>query len=192
MGGGSQKWDALKSKLSSLTDYLPDFLKPDGDKPRAPQIKTGSGLALPPGGFPAFAGMYDRGGFIPSGQFGVAGENGPELISGPANVTSRRSTAQLAALAALALGGAAATGEAKPLHPLSLPAQAYRQDVARTKSAAGAVPAVSIHAPITIVQQPGQSQQDLVDEVMRRLEAKERQAQARARSSYRDRGGFDE
>ncbi|NIG15877.1 phage tail tape measure protein [Pantoea sp. Cy-640] len=192
LAGVSQKWDALKSKLSSLADYLPDFLKPDGDKPRAPQVKTGSGLALPPGGFPAFAGMYDSGGFIPSGQFGVAGENGPELVSGPANVTSRRSTAQLAALAALALGGAAATGEAKPLHPLSLPAQAYRQDVARTKSAAGAVPAVSIHAPITIVQQPGQSQQDLVDEVMRRLEAKERQAQARARSSYRDRGGFDE
>lgn len=192
LAGVSQKWDALKSKLSSLTDYLPDFLKPDGDKPRAPQVKTGGGVALPPGGFPAFAGMYDSGGFIPSGQFGVAGENGPELVSGPANVTSRRSTAQLAALAALALGGAAATGEAKPLHPLSLPAQAYRQDVARTKSAAGAVPAVSIHAPITIVQQPGQSQQDLVDEVMRRLAVKERQAQARARSSYRDRGGFDE
>lgn len=192
LAGVSQKWDALKSKLSSLTDYLPDILKPDGDKPRAPQVKTGGGVSLPPGGFPAFAGMYDSGGFIPSGQFGVAGENGPELVSGPANVTSRRSTAQLAALAALALGGAAANGEAKPLHPLSLPAQAYRQDVARTKSAAGAVPAVSIHAPITIVQQPGQSQQDLVDEVMRRLEAKERQAQARARSSYRDRGGFDE
>lgn len=192
LAGVSQKWDALKSKLSSLTDYLPDILKPDGDKPRAPQVKTGGGVSLPPGGFPAFAGMYDSGGFIPSGQFGVAGENGPELVSGPANVTSRRSTAQLAALAALALGGAAATGEAKPLHPLSLPPQAYRQDVARTKSAAGAVPAVSIHAPITIVQQPGQSQQDLVDEVMRRLEAKERQAQARARSSYRDRGGFDE
>ncbi|MBS0906858.1 phage tail tape measure protein [Pantoea dispersa] len=192
LAGVSQKWDALKSKLSSLTDYLPDFLKPDGDKPRAPQVKTGGGVSLPPGGFPAFAGMYDSGGFIPSGQFGVAGENGPELVSGPANVTSRRSTAQLAALATLALGGAAATGEAKPLHPLSLPAQAYRQDVARTKLAAGAVPAVSIHAPITIVQQSGQSQQDLVDEVMRRLEAKERQAQARARSSYRDRGGFDE
>lgn len=192
LAGVSQKWDALKSKLSSLTDYLPDFVKPDGDKPHALQVKAGSGVALPPGGFPAFAGMYDSGGFIPSGQFGVAGENGPELVSGPANVTSRRSTSKLAALAALALGGAAFTGEAKPLHPLSLPAQVYRQDAARTKSAAGALPAVSIHAPITIVQQPGQSQQDLVEEVMRRLEAKERQAQARARSSYRDRGGFDE
>jgi phage-related tail protein len=50
---------------------------------------------------------------------------------------------------------------------------------------------VSIHAPITIMQQPGQSAQDVADEVMRRLEAKERQAQSRARSSYRDRGGFE-
>lgn len=198
MVGISQKWDAIKNKLSSLTDYLPDFLKPGGDKsggpqlPRPAQAKTGGGVSLPPGGFPGFAGMYDSGGFIPSGQFGVAGENGPELVSGPANVTSRRSTARLAALAALTLGGAGATAEAKPLHPLSLPVQAYRQEAPRMSGSAtqGAVP--QIHASFTIVQQPGQSQQDLVDEVIRRLEAKERQAQARARSSYRDRGGFEE
>lgn len=197
MTGISQKWDAIKNKLSSLTDYLPDFLKPGGDKsggpqlPRAAQAKTGGGVSLPPGGFPAFAGMYDSGGFIPSGKFGVAGENGPELVSGPANVTSRRSTARLAALAALTLGGAA-TAETKPLHPLSLPVQAYRQEAPRMSGSATQGAAPQIHASFTIVQQPGQSQQDLVDEVMRRLEAKERQAQARARSSYRDRGGFEE
>jgi TP901 family phage tail tape measure protein len=197
MAGISQKWDAIKNKLSSLTDYLPDFLKPGGDKsgrpqlPRAAQAKTGGGVSLPPGGFPAFAGMYDSGGFIPSGKFGVAGENGPELIGGPANVTSRRSTARLAALAALTLGGAA-TAETKPLHPLSLPVQAYRQEAPRMSGSAAQGAAPQIHASFTIVQQPGQSQQDLVDEVMRRLEAKERQAQARARSSYRDRGGFEE
>lgn len=197
MAGISQKWDAIKNKLSSLTDYLPDFLKPGGDKsggpqlPRAAQAKTGGGVSLPPGGFPAFAGMYDSGGFIPSGKFGVAGENGPELVSGPANVTSRRSTARLAALAALTLGGAA-TAETKPLHPLSLPVQAYRQEAPRMSGSATQGAAPQLHASFTIVQQPGQSQQDLVDEVMRRLEAKERQAQARARSSYRDRGGFEE
>lgn len=197
MAGISQKWDAIKNKLSSLTDYLPDFLKPGGDKSGGPQlprpatVKTGGGVSLPPGGFPGFAGMYDSGGFIPSGQFGVAGENGPELVSGPANVTSRRSTARLAALVALTLGGAAAA-ETKPLHPLSLPVQAYRQEAPRMSGSAAQAAAPQIHASFTIVQQPGQSQQDLVDEVMRRLEAKERQAQARARSSYRDRGGFEE
>jgi len=197
MAGISQKWDAIKNKLSSLTDYLPDFLKPGGDKsggtqlPRPATVKTGGGVSLPPGGLPGFAGMYDSGGFIPSGQFGVAGENGPELVSGPANVTSRRSTARLAALAALTLGGAA-TAETKPLHPLSLPVQAYRQEAPRMSGSAAQAAAPQIHASFTIVQQPGQSQQDLVDEVMRRLEAKERQAQARGRSSYRDRGGFEE
>jgi hypothetical protein len=34
-----------------------------------------------------FAGFFANGGMIPSGQFGVVGERGPELISGPATVT---------------------------------------------------------------------------------------------------------
>jgi len=33
-----------------------------------------------------FAGFFANGGNIPSGQFGLVGERGPELISGPANV----------------------------------------------------------------------------------------------------------
>jgi hypothetical protein len=40
-----------------------------------------------------FAGAFDKGGFIPSGQIGLVGEFGPELIKGPANVTSRKETA---------------------------------------------------------------------------------------------------
>lgn len=43
----------------------------------------------------AFAGMFDTGGYIPKGQFGIVGEKGPELVSGPANVTSRRDTAAM-------------------------------------------------------------------------------------------------
>jgi len=35
---------------------------------------------LPPGGFPGFAGRNDSGDFNLSGQFGVAGENGPVLV----------------------------------------------------------------------------------------------------------------
>ena len=42
-----------------------------------------------------FAGFFDKGGNIPSGQFGIAGENGPEIIQGPANVTSTKDTAAM-------------------------------------------------------------------------------------------------
>lgn len=38
---------------------------------------------------------YDKGGYIPSGAVGLVGEIGPELISGPASVTSRRDTAKM-------------------------------------------------------------------------------------------------
>jgi len=34
-----------------------------------------------------FAGFFANGGLIPSGQFGIVGEQGPELVSGPAQVT---------------------------------------------------------------------------------------------------------
>lgn len=42
-----------------------------------------------------FAGFFDKGGRIPSGQVGMVGEVGPELVRGPAQVTSRRETAQM-------------------------------------------------------------------------------------------------
>jgi len=51
------------------------------------------------GGGGMFAGFFNKGGYIPAGQFGVAGESGPEIINGPANVTSTKATAK-------ALGGA--------------------------------------------------------------------------------------
>ena len=38
------------------------------------------------GGASSFAGLYANGGQIPSGKIGIAGEAGPELIRGPANV----------------------------------------------------------------------------------------------------------
>ena len=43
----------------------------------------------------SFAGFFDKGGNIPSGKFGIAGEYGPELIKGPATVTSRVDTAKI-------------------------------------------------------------------------------------------------
>ena len=44
--------------------------------------------------------MHDAGGRIPAGQLGIVGEKGPEIIAGPASVTSRRRTAALAREAA--------------------------------------------------------------------------------------------
>ena len=43
----------------------------------------------------SYSGAYDSGGKIPSGSVGLVGEIGPELVSGPANVTSRKETAEL-------------------------------------------------------------------------------------------------
>src|SRR5690606_9200377 len=41
-----------------------------------------------------FAGAFDKGGTIPSGQWGIVGEYGPEIVRGPAMVTSRVDTAR--------------------------------------------------------------------------------------------------
>ena len=40
--------------------------------------------------------MHDKGGFIGAGKMGIVGEYGPEIVRGPASVTSRRETADLA------------------------------------------------------------------------------------------------
>jgi hypothetical protein len=42
-----------------------------------------------------YSGAYDNGGRIPAGMWGIAGERGPEIIQGPANVTSRKDTASI-------------------------------------------------------------------------------------------------
>ncbi|MDH4581371.1 hypothetical protein E8F20_05710 [Pseudomonas sp. BN415] len=52
----------------------------------------GTGLA---GLFSSFAGLFDRGGPIPAGGWGIVGERGPEIVRGPANVTGRQETAQM-------------------------------------------------------------------------------------------------
>lgn len=40
----------------------------------------------------AIAGMFDQGGLIPAGKSGIVGEYGPEIVNGPAVVTSRKQT----------------------------------------------------------------------------------------------------
>ncbi|CAK8738165.1 hypothetical protein SODG_001964 [Sodalis praecaptivus] len=115
MEGINEKWQALKNKLTSLTDYLPDWMKGN--------TTVQATAALHP--LANYAGEHDRGGRIPSGRFGLVGEYGPEIISGPVNVTSRRATASLAA-AALMMGGMSSALAQAPLHPYSLPASHYR------------------------------------------------------------------
>lgn len=48
---------------------------------------AGIGSAMGGGSSSLFAGFFATGGQIPPGRFGVVGERGPELVSGPANVT---------------------------------------------------------------------------------------------------------
>lgn len=42
-----------------------------------------------------YSGAYDKGGYIPTGKFGLVGEIGPEFVHGPAHVTGREETARL-------------------------------------------------------------------------------------------------
>ncbi|WP_343460753.1 phage tail tape measure protein [Enterobacter hormaechei] len=138
-----------------------------------------------------FAGMYDNGGTIPRGQFGIVGENGPEIVNGPANVTSRRRTAALASVVAGVMGVAAAPAEAAPLHPYSLPTVAYKQSQPAKSASVPPVMHFETHAPITIYAQPGQSAQDIAREVARQLDERERKTRAKARSNFSDQGGYE-
>ena len=42
-----------------------------------------------------YSGAYDSGGNIPAGKFGIVGERGAEIVTGPATVTSRSDTKAL-------------------------------------------------------------------------------------------------
>lgn len=86
LNGINAKWETLKSKLSSVTDYLPDWMTGNNKASGKTQVQVVGGAAA---AAVPFAGMYDSGGAIPRGQFGIVGENGPEIVNGPANVTSR-------------------------------------------------------------------------------------------------------
>ncbi|WP_113649712.1 phage tail tape measure protein [Escherichia albertii] len=194
--------DSLKSGVSWLLDKL-GIVSKEAAKAKLPEsvtrqqpatVNADGKVMMPSGGFPSwgygFAGMYDSGGYIPRGQFGIVGENGPEIVNGPANVTSRRNTAALAAVVAGMMGVAAAPAELPPLHPLALPAKGGEAMVSR---AATVPPVHRIEAPTQIIiqTQPGQSAQDIAREVARQLDERERRLKAKARSNYSDQGGYD-
>ena len=196
-----QPLESLKSGVSWLLEKL-GIVSQEAAKAKLPDqvvkqqpatVNSDGKVVLPPGGFPmmGFAGMYDNGGAIPRGQFGIVGENGPEIVNGPANVTSRRRTAALASVVAGTLDMAAAPAEAAPLHPFSLPAMAYKQSQPAKAERAPTVMHFETHAPITIHAQPGQNPQDIAREVARQLDERERRTRAKARSNYSDQGGYE-
>lgn len=190
--------ESLKSGVSWLLEKLGIVSKEAAKaklpaqvtQPQSATVNSDGKVVLPPGGFPAYAGMYDTGGIIPRGQFGIVGENGPEIVNGPANVTSRRRTAALASVVAGVMGGAATPAEAAPLHPFSLPARAYQTQPVKADSPPSVI-RYEINAPIHIVAQPGQSAQDIAREVARQLDERERRARAKARSNFSDQGGYE-
>lgn len=190
--------ESLKSGVSWLLEKL-GIVSKEAAKAKLPAqvtqqqsatVNSDGKVVLPPGGFPAYAGMYDTGGIIPRGQFGIVGENGPEIVNGPANVTSRRRTAALASVVAGVMGVAATPAEAAPLHPFSLPASAYQTQPVKADSPSSVI-RYEINAPIHIVTQPGQSAQDIAREVARQLDERERRARAKARSNFSDQGGYE-
>lgn len=194
--------ESLKSGIAWLLDKL-DIVSKEAAKAKLPEsisrqqpatISTDGKVMLPPGGSPymgfGFAGMYDNGGAIPRGQFGIVGENGPEIVNGPANIMSRRRTAALAAATFFAAASTSSPLAAKPLHPFTLPAVEYQETQPRQRATRDSSP-VHNEFNIHIVQQPNQSQQSFVDEVMRRIKAEQRQADARTRSNFTDRGDFE-
>ncbi|WP_223940091.1 phage tail tape measure protein, partial [Aeromonas caviae] len=101
IGGISAKWEELKAKVKSITDILPDWMK-GGSSTKVAVQHSSTAPAVQARKEGGFAGFYDKGGLIPAGKWGVAGENGPEVVKGPANIISRRQTAAMASAALLA------------------------------------------------------------------------------------------
>jgi hypothetical protein len=71
--------ESLGSTVSSRFDGLRQTVSGLSSRFNIPDVFGGI--------FDKFAGFFATGGFIPSGQFGLVGERGPELISGPAQIT---------------------------------------------------------------------------------------------------------
>lgn len=175
-----EKWESLKAQFAELkqmaTNILPDWMLSDETK----AVRAMSQVTVIQAGMKS-AGMFDNGGFIPRGQLGIVGEYGPELVDGPAHITSRRKTAALAA-AALTIGSMTAT--AKPIHPYALPANSYQSaptTINQSNHAANTAPVT-----INVYPLPNQSANDIAREVARQLEQNQRREQARRLSRYQD------
>jgi len=73
---------------SFVASILEDLLRAQIQQSIAQIFRTPIGGGTAGGGLGnIFGGFFANGGFLPSGKIGVVGESGPELISGPANIT---------------------------------------------------------------------------------------------------------
>lgn len=184
--GIKEKWKTFKAYLSNLGAEIKDALTPDFMKSQA--AKPDVQKALDSYKSTGFGGAFDSGGYLPAGKWGLVGEHGPELINGPARITSRKQTAALAAMAALSLGAASSASAQKPLHPYSLPIAHYAaSDVTKNRPTAPGYHAPAPAPIINIYPTPTQSAHDIAQAVARELDRREQQQRARARSAFADR-----
>ncbi|EGI6556580.1 hypothetical protein IEC73_002180 [Salmonella enterica] len=142
-----------------------------------------------------FGGYHDSGGTLAAGRWGIVGERGPEIITGPASIMSRSRTAGLAnfamSLPALLADSVQSmfplqSPETLPLHPHAIFAGADSPPGRQHHTQAydyGAIsqPVIHIHAA------PTQNAQDIADMVMRAIKKEQRREEIRRRSAYRDR-----
>lgn len=179
--GIKNKWTDFKNSIGELATAAKEALTPEFMKSNDPKVQSALDSYNN-----NFAGMYDSGGYIPRGKFGIAGENGPEIVEGPANITSRKHTAMLAA-AALSLGSAfSLQAQNAPLHPHSLPVENYRPAPANVNIQQQRYQGAPAHYEINIHPQPNQSAQDIAQLVIAEIERREREKQARLNSRYQD------
>lgn len=169
-------WNGIKNEFTALQSDISNLLKSTFSfgKAEVSVNQTTSGTSGAVASALENLPKFDRGGILGNGKIGLVGENGPELINGPANITSRLQTAKAASLAAsLAMISPADA----PIHPFakSAPISASQQ----TQS-------VTITAPITIHAAPGQSAEQIAQVVQRELQKQMRNASRPNLSSYRD------
>lgn len=185
INGINEKWKDLKNKFTEIKQMAkdaitPDWLKEAKQDPKfaaaaeaTKQTTTTGGIRNATWTIPdkKFAGAYDSGGHIPRSQWGIVGENGPEVVDGPANVTSRKSTAALAMLALSTLSQPIAAAPAQTGGGVVSSAYSSQQNAAPV---------------INIYPTPAHSAQDIAREVARQLDAHTRRQQASRRSGYSD------
>lgn len=93
--------DALFEGEDAIKDYvktaLLEFAKLQFSQGLQGLLGIGSSSGASGGGWlgKIFGGFFDKGGTINSGQIGIVGEKGPEIVRGPAHVTSRAATARM-------------------------------------------------------------------------------------------------